>query len=380
VVIFKKNEIRRLREELEQKKRRLRATRRQMAEKDAEIEALRSQLDRFQNVRDALGFSNQDMPVFFLTGQAKSGTSWLMRILDSHPEVLCKGEGRFFGRDYKREDIKRIQSKIQPSSLYRAILDAEYLNAWIERSVWTRGDDKHYHLDNLTRVAINYFLTQRLSKTSKRIVGDKTPFMSKEVLDEISAIYPGARVIHIIRDGRDVAVSAMHHIWNHAKEHAGQLELKTEELAKRDTYREDPRRVLGTGEGLFTEARLHSVAESWSTQVGRAMRYGPTFLGDKYAEVRYEDLLEHPEEDVGRLLRFLGADADEKSIKRCVESASFERWSGGRKRGDEESAALLRKGVAGDWRKVFTDQDKRIYKEVAGQMLIELGYERDYDW
>jgi Sulfotransferase domain len=79
-------------------------------------------------------------------------------------------------------------------------------------------------------------------------------------------------------------------------------------------------------------------------------------------------------------LRFLGADADEKSIKRCVESASFERWSGGRKRGDEESAALLRKGVAGDWRKVFTDQDKRIYKEVAGQMLIGLGYERDYDW
>src|ERR671921_827924 len=41
-------------------------------------------------------------PVFFVTGVGKSGTSWLMRTLDSHPEILCKGEGRFFAAEWRR--------------------------------------------------------------------------------------------------------------------------------------------------------------------------------------------------------------------------------------------------------------------------------------
>jgi hypothetical protein len=40
--------------------------------------------------------------VFFVVGLGKSGTSWLMRTLDGHPEILCRGEGRFFGREWKR--------------------------------------------------------------------------------------------------------------------------------------------------------------------------------------------------------------------------------------------------------------------------------------
>ena len=369
-MIFGGEEKRRLREELEQKDRRLREARRQLVARDAEIEALRSRLIRGRNPDEA--------PVFFLTGRAKSGTSWLMRILDSHPEVLCKGEGRFFGRDYKRQDIMEMRSRIQPSSLHRAILDAEYLNAWVERSVWTRGEVKDRHLDNLTRVAIDYFLTQRLSKTGKRIVGDKTPFTGEKVLDEIGAVYPASRVIHIIRDGRDVAVSAIHHFWSRADEHAGQLVLRPEELAKRDAYYKDPEKAPKAG--LFTRERLRSLAEGWSRQVGRAIRRGPELFGENYAEVRYENLLERPEEEVRRLCGFLGADADEEVVGRCVESASFERWSKGRKRGQEDSTALLRKGVVGDWRAVFTEEDRRVYKEVAGRTLIELGYERDYDW
>ena len=80
--------------------------------------------------------------MFFVVGRAKSGTSWLMRIFNAHPEVLCRGEGRFFGRDFIREDFKDEEDgRIQPSSLYRAFLEADYLRAWMERSVWTRDDD-----------------------------------------------------------------------------------------------------------------------------------------------------------------------------------------------------------------------------------------------
>ena len=55
------------------------------------------------------------VPVFFVVGLAKSGTTWLMKTLDAHPEVLCKGEGRLFGEEYRREVLARTQTRQQPS-------------------------------------------------------------------------------------------------------------------------------------------------------------------------------------------------------------------------------------------------------------------------
>jgi hypothetical protein len=80
-----------------------------------------------------------------------------------------------------------------------------------------------------------------------------------------------------------------------------------------------------------------------------------------------------PEEEIKRLLEFLGADAREEVVRECVSSASFENWTDGRQRGEEDSTSFLRKGVAGDWKNVFTEDDKRVFKEEAGDLLIELG-------
>ncbi len=63
----------------------------------------------------------------------------------------------------------------------------------------------------------------------------------------------------------------------------------------------------------------------------------------------------------------------------CVSAATFERLSGGRKRG-REAASFYRKGIAGDWKNVFTEQNKQEFKAAAGDLLIELGYEEDNDW
>jgi hypothetical protein len=67
-------------------------------------------------------------------------------------------------------------------------------------------------------------------------------------------------------------------------------------------------------------------------------------------------------------------------VKQCVSSASFERLSRGRQRGEEDPSSFFRKGIAGDWQNVFTEEDKRVYKEEAGSLLIELGYEDDNHW
>jgi hypothetical protein len=326
-------------------------SRQQVARKDRELDALRAEPDKARGALSLAGYTDRTFPVFFVVGFAKSGTSWGARILDAHPEILCKGEGIFFGRG---AELGRRRGLLSPTSLYGALADSEYLQAWVERSIWTRGDDVDRHLTNLTRMAIGYFLREKLVASGKWIVGDKTPFVTGECLQEITTIFPEAKVIHVIRDGRDIAVSAMHHHWNHAKDAGGHLNSKPEEVAKRDAYRKDPAAFLASGESIFDEERLRKgFAQSWSRMTARAVQEGPTLLGDNYTEVRYEDLLERPAEEIGRLLRFLGAYDGEETVKRCIEVTSFERLSKGRKKGVEDSSSFLRKGVAGDWRDVL---------------------------
>jgi hypothetical protein len=116
--------------------------------------------------------------------------------------------------------------------------------------------------------------------------------------------------------------------------------------------------------------------------VGTAAKVGPSLFGANYAEVRYEDLLVAPEREAARLFRFLGAEAGGDVVSRCVEAASFEKGSG-RQRGKDDYGVRhgkYRKGVAGDWKNAFSEFDKAIFKEAAGDLLIGLGYEEDDQW
>lgn len=325
-----------------------RGGRRSIAAKNAEISALKRELARVRGD----GAVVAETPVFFVVGQQKSGTTWLMRMLDAHQEILCRGEGRFFGAGWRQKSLVKSDAMRPPSSLLYALREAEYLRLWVERSVWSRNDNADEHLDNLARMAVDYFLQGELAKTGKRLVGDKSPLLTPETVEEISAVYPEAHLVHIIRDGRDAAVSAAHHARNFGRTKG----------AKRDD------------DGLFEEAQLRKLAADWNARVGRTVEDGPRLFGDRYAEVRYEDLLARLEPEMARLLRFLGAAADEKSVGRCVGAASFERLSKGRTRGEEDPSSFFRKGVAGDWRDAFTERDRRVFEEEAGELLEKLGY------
>ena len=161
----------------------------------------------------------------------------------------------------------------------------------------------------------------------------------------------------------------MHHHWNReqATEQGGLL--LPEERDKRDRYRENPDAFLASGESIFPETSIKTASRIWAENVGAAHRDGPRLLGDKYTEVRYEDLLERPEEELGRIFRFLRVRAGKRMVRRYVRRESFERRSGGRKRGQEDSTSTRRKGMAGDWKNVFTECDKAVFKEAAGELL-----------
>lgn len=293
-------------------------------------------------------------PVFFVVGYQKSGTTWLMRMLDSHPEVVCRGEGRFFG-EWRQKSLVRSDATRPPSTLSHALRDAEYLRLWIERSVWGRNHGAGEHLDNLMRLAVDYFLRGELAKTGKRLVGDKSPLLSPGMVREIQRVYPEARIVHIIRDGRDAAVSAAHHARNFGRAEGGG--------------------AVGGGGELFERDRLRKLASDWNARVGRTVEDGPKLFGDRYTEVRYEHLLDRPEGEMGRLLGFLGAASDPESVRRCVQEASFEKLSRGRSRGDEDPSSFFRKGVAGDWKAAFSEQDRRVFEEEAVGLLVRLGYD-----
>lgn len=325
--------------------------------------------------------SAETTPIFFVIGRLRSGTTWLMRLLNAHPEILCRGEGRFFGRNWREEKMKDLQVRKQPSSLHHALQTSEYLRYWVERSVWSRDEDTEEHMINLTRLAVNYFLTRKLSESGKKMVGDKTPLVDTSIVEEISQVYPGAKVIHIVRDGRDAAVSLTHYMWNNSYEEGGLYTLDPEELTRRESYRQGPQQALKTGESIFTRKRIRKAARVWNDRVGDVVDNGPTLVGANYKEVRYEDLLERPTDEAKKLLQFLGADSSEGVVTRCVRATSFERRAKGRARGEEDNtSSAARKSIASDWRNVFTERDRQIFKEEAGDLLIKLGYEKDDNW
>jgi len=333
--------------------------------------------------RDA---ARTDAQIFFVVGFPKSGTTWLMETLDAHPEVLCRGEGRFFDRGLRREHFKGMETseettrqKLQPASLYNALAEDEYLRMWVERSVWSRGDDADEHLKNLTRLAAEYFLTAKLSASGKRMVGDKTPLSSDTVVAEIADLFPETKVVHLVRDGRDAAVSLIHHNWKRTTDRGGVRRFASEELEKRDRYWQDPGAFTASGESLFTEKRLRHVAGIWGSRVAAARRDGQRRLGENYTELRYENLLERPEDEFRRVFSFLEADNAQKTVRRCAEVTSFERRSGGRRRGQEDAKSGVRKGIAGDWKGVFTERDRNIFEEEAGSVLAEFGYDTSGD-
>src|SRR3954447_6470367 len=102
----------------------------QIASKDGEIVALRRELSRVRGVETLPDFAKEGTPIFFVVGHHKSGTTWLMEMLNSHPEILCQGEGRPFGRNWRQEHLKQRRESYPPTSLYNAVLSSEDLKYW----------------------------------------------------------------------------------------------------------------------------------------------------------------------------------------------------------------------------------------------------------
>ncbi len=176
------------------------------------------------------------------------------------------------------------------------------------------------------------------------------------------------RVILMIRDPRDQLVSRMFHVRRSAK-HAWHERMKEMSIDEALML------CIEGREGLPGMDKMIQLAQTWI---------------DGDAEmlcVRYEELLADPVTHFQQVIHYLGISGNPDLAQVVVRRNRFERlsmgkrfWKKARKPGEENANSHFRKGIAGDWRNYLKPEHIARFKEVAGEQLIALGYERDLNW
>jgi hypothetical protein len=280
-----------------------------------------------------------DKQIFFIGGMVKSGTSWVQHLLDLHPEVSCGGESHF-----PDSLFPRLKAALEEHN--RHILDKAQ-NAFrheIGEEPTVYGSDELFHL---CVTAILVLLRKEARGRSVRAVGEKTPG-NLEAFATLANLIPRSKYIQVVRDPRDVAISAWHHNW-----------------------RMNPPEVNKLAPTLPQFVR--GFIELWVRLVGAGVEFA-ALHPDRYLDVRYDDLLSEPGPALARLCRFLGVDDSAATVARWVEAASFERLSGWRLRGQDDRGSFLRKGVSGDWANYLDAETQAHVIEKAGPLMRRFGF------
>jgi hypothetical protein len=177
-------------------------------------------------------------------------------------------------------------------------------------------------------------------RQGKELAGEKVPHYVRR-LPVLHRLFPAARMIHIIRDGRDVALSTLD--WVTPARFLGRLDL----------WREEPVAVC---------------ALWWRRQVSAGQRGCRDLGADRCLEVRYEDLVHAPEAAMQSIASFLDLPFD---------LAVLDYHKGRTSHGSALSSKdqwLPPTGGLRDWRVGLSPRDLELFETLAGDLLATLGY------
>ncbi len=298
---------------------------------------------------------------FFIFGHARSGTTLLLRLVRLHPEVHGNYQAHFFTR--------------QP--LLKSLVDTPEAEEWLTRKSnrWNQGGDLS---PLILRSAADLIMERDAARAGKMIVGDKSPSSTihGQAVRDMHVVYPDGKLVYIVRDGRDVLVSER---FRNFVEESKFLSAEDRRIIA-DIQKDQTPFTNGT-RSIFTETFIRRVAGGWIKNLQETEDEGRRLFRDGYFGMRYEDLLSVSFDEMSKLWTFLGVKAVDASlgekIKAEMSSNPDEEWQAKR---NEGIASFLPKGQAGNWRRLFTERDKSIFKEVAGDMLVKWKYEKDLDW
>lgn len=300
----------------------------------------------------------------FFGGSRRSGTTWVAGMLNAHPEIECRNEAWVFN------DL---------GCSFGSWLDEKRVRAWMgrkeARGTWLRhmsADDavavmRRSMLMGLYREAVEREKWKEWSKL--KWVGDKTTMHFCTHAAEIHGLFPDAKFLHMVRDGRDVVVSDCFLLMRE-REYRGLSAKAVAEVERARAYHFEKK---GLAAPLFGPALLEWLIGQWVESIAGGQKARELYGACGFFEVRYERLVEDPKR-IGEVLEWLEVAHDAQTVERLVGIGVFEKHSGGRKRGEEDVQAEWRKGVAGDWRNYFTEADTALFKSMAGELVVELGY------
>lgn len=211
-----------------------------------------------------------DIPVF-VAGMPRSGTSLIDQIVDAHPDGAGVGELAHI-ENFARKLESTLQRGIEPPECFGAYQDSE----------WSRIANEY-----LSEITLR-------APTAKRIVNKALG--NTQILWLIAGLFPKTRIIHLIRDPRDMAISCLMGGFNN------RLHPWT--------------------------TRLEWVACAWQ-ESQRLMNHWKATLSVPILDVAYEQLVQHPEIEFPRIIKFLGLEWDEACTrfhesKRTVRTLSYD--------------------------------------------------------
>ncbi len=258
-------------------------------------------------------------------GSPRSGTTLLRRTFDRHPGLCCGPESSLF---------LPVRIAIGPLAAGHGIPEAE-LHDLLAASA-SQG------------AFIDAFATRYLALRERPRWAEKTPLNIRH-LDWIMARWTDARIVHVVRDGRDVVCSMREH--------------------------PDRRWVDGRWVKEPNPRPAEEYARRWVADTAAGMRW----RGDpRYLEVRYEDLVRAPEATLAGVLGFLGEPFDPALL--AVDAAATAATPPAPISGRPDAAGAITTTSMGRWQRDLVGPDREAVKRIAGARLTELGYTTGSDW
>ena len=284
-------------------------------------------------------------PFVFVVGCPRSGTTLLQRMLDSHPALAVANDSHFIPRCMEKvaPELVAPASNGAPVPLSTELVDGVEGYHRLRRLGLSEEQGRQAARgvgDYGSYVAALY--TAFAARHGKRLGGEKTPDYVRR-LPLLAGLFPEARFIHIIRDGRDVALSVMG--WAHEKKGPGKLEM-------------------------WADSPLATSALWWAWQVESGRSAGRALADERYLEVGYERLVREPGVELNRIASFLNLPFADEML----------RYHEGKTRSDPGKSAksnwLPPTPGLRNWRDQMTPRDVELFEALTGDLLDALDLRR----
>jgi len=255
----------------------------------------------------------------------------LRDLLRSHPNLTFPQESHFIPALFRAYGDPRNER--EAVKLAQAILKTYWLKNWgLDLDPFCFSEYRSY-TDIICRLYEEW-----ARKEGKTRWGDKTPQYVTEI-PTLVQLFPSCKIIHVHRDGRDVALSWIHTGWG-------------------------PQNV-------------YIAARDWKYYVDAGRRAAASLQPGAYLEVNYEQLLSFPEETMKHVCSFL----DEPYCSDVLKPNFLERRQRLPILGNLTTWTISRTEIVGanfnKWKKVMSRSDRVLFESVAGDLLEKLGYETE---